>query len=109
MNCCSRITSSCFLLAFLPNGSQGDGVCELRLQFDRFHATDDARVLVSGRYWLRSVDGNASREFDVSQTLDTSGYASAVSTLRRSLGSLGRELGGEIEGNEGCRKPEPAT
>lgn len=93
---------------FLPNTSQSDGACELRLQFDRFHATDDARVLVSGRYWLRSVNGNASREFDVSQILGTSGYASVVSALRHSLGSLGRELGSQIASNEGCRKPEPA-
>ena len=77
--------------------------CELRVEFDRFHATDDGRVLASGRYWVSSASGSAKSEFDVSQRLGSSGYTSAVSTLRRSLGTLAADIAGEIEAAEHCQ------
>lgn len=92
----------------IARGNQ-NSYCELRVEFDRFHATGNARVLVSGRYWLSSEEGSERGEFDLSQGLTSSGYASAVSTLRNSLVILAREIGGEIESGTVCQEPEPAA
>ena len=81
----------------------GDVDCRLKIEFDRFHATDDARVLVSGRYWLISEEGAAKVIFDNSQSLPSSGYASAVSTLRESLLRLATGIAAAIESAAACQ------
>ena len=83
--------------------------CELRLEFDRFHGTDDGRVLASGRYWLSSDNGSQRSEFDVSRGLSRSGYGNAVSALRDSLTTLANEIGNEIENGSVCEKDELAA
>ena len=83
--------------------------CELKVEFDRFHATDDARVLASGRYWIASESGSQKQEFDVSQRLASGGYSSAVSTLRDSLRSLAGEISEEIENGGVCQIADPTA
>ena len=46
----------------IVRSAQVDADCELSVEFDRFHATDDTRVLSSGRYWLASANGSARRD-----------------------------------------------
>lgn len=87
----------------IARNTQRDAACELRVEFDRFHATDSGRVLASGRYVLSS--GNVTRQsgFDVSQRLSTDGYASAVVALRRSLADLATHIINEVEARDACR------
>jgi len=69
-------------------GTGRDADCTLTLEFDRFHASNDARVLVSGRYTLTRGDHVSRREFDVSQVQQTDGYTSAVTAMRTALEAL---------------------
>jgi uncharacterized lipoprotein YmbA len=69
-----------------------EGDCRVRLEFDKFHATNRSRVVSSGRYWILAPDGSVRQEFDLSETIATDGYSSAVTALRLSL----RELAGQI-------------
>lgn len=78
------------------------GDCRLRIEFDKFHATDRARVVNSGRYWISSPDSSVKQEFDLSERLPAGGYANAVSALRRSLGTLAAQIAGTIESNPQC-------
>ncbi len=78
------------------------GDCRLRIEFDKFHATDRARVVNSGRYWISSPDSGVKQEFDLSERLPAGGYANAVSALRRSLGTLAAQIAGTIESNPQC-------
>ena len=85
-----------------------DADCELRVQFDRFHATDDGRTFASGRYWITSEVGSRKHEFDVLRRLAVSGYSAAVSTLRESLRSVASEIAHEIGNNGICQTAESA-
>ena len=78
------------------------GDCRLRLEFDKFHATDRARVVSSGRYWVSSSDSDVRQEFEVTQTLSADGHAYAVAALRRSLGTLATQITATIESNSQC-------
>jgi len=78
------------------------GDCRLRIDFDKFHATNRSRVVSSGRYWLISADGSVKQEFAVTQTISADGYASAVAALRESLGILATEITDTIESNPQC-------
>ena len=69
-----------------------EGDCRVRIEFDRFHATNRSRVVNSGRYWILAPGESVRREFDLSETIATDGYSSAVTALRLSL----RELAGQI-------------
>lgn len=69
-----------------------EGDCRIRLEFDKFHATNRSRVVSSGRYWILAPDESVRQEFDLSETIATDGYSSAVTALRLSL----RELAGQI-------------
>ena len=82
--------------------------CELSVEFDRFHATDDGRALASGRYWITSEVGSRKREFDVSRRLTVNGYSAAVSTLRESLRSVAGEIAREIDNSGICQTAELA-
>jgi uncharacterized lipoprotein YmbA len=84
------------------------GDCRLRIEFDKFHATDRARVVSSGRYWVSSSDSSVKQEFDVTERLSSGGYDNAVTALRRSLGTLAAQITGTIESNPQCI-PEGAT
>ena len=78
------------------------GDCRLRIEFDKFHATDRSRVVSSGRYWVSSSDSEAKQEFAVTQSLSADGHANAVAALRRSLGTLATQIADTIESNSQC-------
>jgi uncharacterized lipoprotein YmbA len=80
----------------------GSGDCRLRIEFDKFHATDQSRVVSSGRYWVSSPDSGVKHEFEVTQTLSADGHANAVAALRRSLGALATQITNTIESNSQC-------
>lgn len=82
--------------------TQADGGCSLAVAFERFHATNDARVVASGRYSLRFADGQIERKFDTSRVLQDGGYANSVSELRRTVNELAAELTAEIAGSVSC-------
>ncbi|MBO86905.1 MAG: hypothetical protein CL927_16270 [Deltaproteobacteria bacterium] len=78
--------------------------CTIALELDRFHASNSAQVLVSGRFVYTQHDQVTRREFDVSQVQEGDGYTSAVSGMRRALGALSRELASVV----GACTPKPA-
>jgi hypothetical protein len=78
------------------------GDCHLRIEFDKFHATDQSRVVSSGRYWVSSSDANIKQEFAVTQTLFADGHAHAVAALRRSLRTLATQITDSVESNPQC-------
>jgi len=85
------------LAAALPSldiaPSHGRGAdCTLFLELDRFHATGDSRVLVSGRYTFVQGDQIHRQEFDVTQVQHGDGYTNAVKTMRRAVRALSEEL-----------------
>ena len=80
----------------------GTGDCRLRIEFDKFHATDRSRVVSSGRYWISSSDPEVKQEFDVTERISADGHSSAVAALRRSLGTLAAQITESIESNSQC-------
>jgi uncharacterized lipoprotein YmbA len=78
------------------------GDCRLRIEFDKFHATDRSRVVSSGRYWISSADSDVRQEFDVTESISADGHAHAVAALRRSLGTLATQITDTIESNSQC-------
>jgi uncharacterized lipoprotein YmbA len=78
------------------------GDCRLRIEFDRFHATDRSRVVSSGRYWIASSESIFRQEFAVTESLSADGHAHAVAALRRSLGTLASQITDTIESNSQC-------
>ena len=78
------------------------GVCRLRIEFDKFHATDRSRVVSSGRYWISSSDTAVKQEFDETQSLTADGYANAVSALRQLLANLATAITDTIESDSTC-------
>jgi len=80
----------------------GPGDCRVRIEFDKFHATSDSRVVASGRYWVSSGEEIVRQEFAVSQTLSADGYAHAVAALRESLGMVAEKISATIENNTAC-------
>lgn len=80
-----------------------DDGCSLEVVFERFHATSEARVVVSGRYSLRSPNAQIERTFDTSRSLQAGGYANSISELRNSVNELAAELASEIDGKISCR------
>lgn len=67
--------------------------CTLFIEFDRFHATGDARVFVSGRYTFVRGAEQVRQEFDVTRVQRGDGYTSAVKGMRQGVRALGEELG----------------
>jgi len=74
----------------LGHGRNAD--CSLRLEFDRFHASEGAKVMVSGRYTLRQGDREVHREFDVTQVQRGDGYTAAVTAMRGALRTLSGQM-----------------
>lgn len=83
--------------------------CSLSVQFDRFHVTDAARVVASGRYTLLSPDGRIDRNFDASRSLPIGGYVNAVGELRNSVGELAKEIVSEIDEAISCLPTDKAA
>jgi uncharacterized protein len=80
----------------------GPGDCRVRIEFDKFHATSDSHVVVSGRYWVLSGDAIARQEFAVTRILSTDGYAHAVTALRAALGTVAEQISGTVAGDSPC-------
>ena len=78
------------------------GDCRLRIEFDKFHATDRSRVVSSGRYWVSSSGSDFKQEFEVTETLSADGHAHAVAALRGSLRTLATQITDTIEKNSQC-------
>ena len=76
--------------------------CRLRIEFDKFHATDRSRVVTNGRYWVSSSESGFKQEFEVTETLSADGHAHAVEALRRSLKALATQITDAIESNSLC-------
>jgi uncharacterized lipoprotein YmbA len=76
--------------------------CRLRIEFDKFHATDRSRVVGNGRYWISSSDSDFKQEFEVTETLSADGHAHAVTALRRSLRALATQITDTIESHSQC-------
>jgi uncharacterized lipoprotein YmbA len=83
------------------------GDCRLRIEFDKFHATDRSRVVSSGRYWISSSGSDVRQEFEVTLTLSADGHANAVAALRRSLGTLATQITDTIESSSQCSGEQP--
>ena len=69
-----------------------DGNCRVRVEFDKFHPTHQARIVSRGRYWISSSGETVKQEFDMFRTLSVDGYAHAVETLRDSLRTLAERI-----------------
>ena len=82
-------------------GRSTDG-CSLEVEFERFHATDSARVVSSGYYRLQHRDGQIERTFDTSRTLADGGYGNAVGELRKTVDALAAVLASEVDGTRIC-------
>lgn len=79
-----------------------DGECRLRVEFDRFHATNDSRVVNSGRFWIENTRISERHEFDVTQTLAFNGYGHAVDALRESIVSLATKITDTLDQKSHC-------
>ncbi len=81
-----------------------DGHCRVRVEFDRFHATNDSRVTASGRYWIHSTTTPAvtKKEFNIVRTLSADGYAHAVRQLRAILATLALEISERTDSESIC-------
>ncbi len=80
--------------------------CTLQLDFDRFHATDDSRVVVSGRYTWNNGENTVRRDFDVTQVQHGDGYTNAVKAMRHAVRALSNELQPVVAG---CTPKSPKT
>jgi uncharacterized lipoprotein YmbA len=78
------------------------GSCRLRIEFDKFHATNRSSVVSSGRYWVSSLDSSIKQEFNVTQRLSADGYGPAVAALRESLDDLATQINETISSNSQC-------
>lgn len=78
------------------------GTCRLRIEFDKFHATNRSNVVNSGRYWVSSTDSPVKQEFDLTARLSADGYGHAVAALRESLGDLAAQINETINDHAQC-------
>ncbi len=76
--------------------------CSLDVEFERFHATDHARVVSSGHYRLQHRGGSIERSFDTSRTQNDGGYGSAVGELRKAVDALAAALAAELNDGVAC-------
>ncbi|MDH3647773.1 MAG: PqiC family protein [Gammaproteobacteria bacterium] len=82
----------------------GDGDCQVRVEFDKFHPTENSQVVATGRYWIHESAGArvTKKEFEIVQTLSENGYAHAVHKLRASLAILASEIVGQMSASAVC-------
>jgi len=78
------------------------GDCRLRVEFDKFHATSESRVVSSGRYWISSTNQSAKKDFDITRVLSADGYTHAVEALREILRTLAAQITDTIVSNTQC-------
>lgn len=78
--------------------------CLLRVEFDKFHATDESQVVATGRYWIHDWDRTeiTKKEFDFAQTLSSDGYPQAVRQLRTALANLAENVAEQLTDTGVC-------
>lgn len=76
--------------------------CRLGIEFDKFHATDTATVVSSGRFWLSGNGPRVRREFDLMRRLSADGYGHAVDSLRELLRSVAGLVSEAIDSSRVC-------
>ncbi len=66
----------------------------LGLEFDKFHATDKAKTVTSGRYWFYEKNNilKMNQTFYVSESLTHDGYLHAVEKLEQGIGRLSDQI-----------------
>lgn len=69
-------------------------ILNLKLDFEKFHATDHSTVIIAGRYWLYQQDKphSVTREFSISDTLNRDGYLHSVEKLEQALEKLADQI-----------------
>ena len=67
---------------------------DLRLDFEQFHATDDAKIYVSGRYWFYKKDKilKIDKTFNISEKLTHDGYLHSVEKLKQAMDKLSDKI-----------------
>ena len=70
------------------------GATRLKLYFDKFHATDHATVIISGRYGFVDADVRTLQftEFLIEETQTHDGYLDTVEKLKKTLDKLASEI-----------------
>ncbi len=77
--------------------------CRVRIEFDAFHPTHEARVTVSGRYWISSPGAADTRqEFNLSGRLTADGYGHSVDVLRDTLAELAVRIADSLPAASEC-------
>lgn len=66
----------------------------LRLEFDNFQATNNAKVSVSGRYWLygKNEDVRLDKLFGLDETLQNDGYLHSIEQLEKAVKKLAANI-----------------
>lgn len=73
----------------------------LRLEFENFHATDSAKIISSGQYWLydQNKQIKLNEKFNISDVLIEDGYLHSVEKLKQSLTKLSQKISTSISEN----------
>lgn len=86
-----------------------NAACRVRIEFDAFHPTHQARVAVSGRFWV-IVNGQSVRtEFSLPGRLTADGYSHAVDVLRSTLAELAGRISAALPDVAACADQPIAT
>tara|TARA_R110002073_G_scaffold200357_1_gene359467 strand:- start:425 stop:820 length:396 start_codon:yes stop_codon:yes gene_type:complete len=66
----------------------------LRLEFEKFHATNSAQVVATGRYWFYTRDSllKIDKPFNISINLTRNGYLHTVEKLKLAINKLSVEI-----------------
>ncbi len=66
----------------------------LKLEFDKFHATDNAQIVASGRYWFHEKNKflGVDQSFVISIDLTRDGYLHAVEKKEQVIGELSEQI-----------------
>ena len=72
----------------------GKETYRLKIQIDQFYPNAEQQVVLSGRYWLTTVEGDKAiaRDFLLTDTLSQDGYGHAVVKMRRLVTLLADSL-----------------
>jgi uncharacterized protein len=72
----------------------GKETYRLKIQIDQFYPNAEQQVVLSGRYWLTTVEGDKTiaRDFLLTDTLSQDGYGHAVVKMRRLVTLLADSL-----------------
>jgi hypothetical protein len=74
----------------------------LRIEIDKFHATDKSTVVVAGRYYINNNDAAEQiiKEFNISKNLTEDGYLHSIEVLESSVKDLAKDIVNELVKSE---------